>query len=110
MQTLDVRPAAAEAVPLRILKLMDVEGLKREHVKSHLGVTCLQPRPSTVPLGTQCAMTTQCHCPWRQQGICAWMLGVEPSFFQMSRRSHIHAPVLLRHAHAGVMANHKVAA
>ncbi len=58
-QTLDVRSAAVEAVPSRILNLMNVEGLKREHVKSHLQVTWLQPRPSTVPLGTQCAMPTR---------------------------------------------------
>lgn len=33
-------PAAAEAVPKRILDLMNVEGLTRENVASHLQVSC----------------------------------------------------------------------
>ena len=34
-------PAAAEAVPKRILDLMNVEGLTRENVASHLQVSCV---------------------------------------------------------------------
>ena len=44
---------AAEAVPKRILDLMNVEGLTRENVASHLQVSCAQRDINDQSLGLQ---------------------------------------------------------